>query len=315
MANEIQLFKGAGLPSANLAKFKRNLAQVQAEMPQVGGLPILKLGKDGVWRYGQEDTEVQEGSEWAINPQTIAKGFIAWLPGSRQPREVMRLVFEGNLPRFEDLPDVGVDEKGESLWRPNYAFELTCLNGDDKDLLVKYAAGNKGAGDAFKAIVAQMLHQAEVKPTHMAMIVTLTNTGYQSSTLSWGIKGWIEKPVFELVEWGYTGPVGGEETEAEDDQQSETQQSEIEQPQRRAAAPARGAAPAREPAKEAAPARRGPGRPPAGAKREAAPARNDGNGSAAEATAAEQAAAAGQPEDAGPVVRRRRRAAVTDIPA
>ncbi len=76
--SDIQLFKGAGLPAADIAKYKQALTRVQASAPTIGGLPILKLGKDGIWRYGQTDTDVQDGSEWAVNPVSMKKGFIAW---------------------------------------------------------------------------------------------------------------------------------------------------------------------------------------------------------------------------------------------
>lgn len=310
MANEIALFKGAGLPAGDLAKYKQNLQKTQLSAPTIGGLPILKLRKDGTWCYGQTDTDVQDGSEWAINPVTFKKGFIAWAKdgGTKPLGDVLAPVLAGDLPRLEDMVDVGAE------WRENVYFELTCLNGDDEGKTVKFTNSAMGAVEAFHTLIAHLIHQIETDPSKLVPIVSLEHTSYQHSNRSYGIKGVIVKPLFEIVEWvsnGQAPDVGEEEPEGEDDQQEEAKQPE------RRAAPARGtAAPAREPAKPAAPPRgpvpaRGSAIPRNAPKREAAPARGNGKPVADVSTETQPDV---PPEDAGPVVRRRRRA-VTDIPA
>src|SRR5258708_35882124 len=155
MANDIQLFKGAGMPAGDLAKYKQELQRVQAGAPVIGGLPILKLGKDGIWRYGQTDTEVQDGSEWAINPTTFRKGFIAWAKsgGTKPLGKVLKPVLLGNLPVRDDLPDVGAD------WTENVSFELTCLNGDDDGKTAEYASNAMGGVEAFHTLIAHRFHR------------------------------------------------------------------------------------------------------------------------------------------------------------
>lgn len=252
MTNDIALFKGAGLPATDIAKYKQALTRVQLSAPQIGGTPILKLGKDGIWRYGQKDTEVQDGSEWAVNPTTLKKGFIAWAKsgGTKPLGKVLKPILLGELPIQSELPDVGAE------WKENVSFDLRCMNGDDEGITVEYASNAMGGVEAFHVLVAQFLHQLEVDPTRLVPIVILETQGYQHGNLSYGIKGWVEKPVFTIVEW----VSGGAETAtalSEDEAEEEEQPAEPQQPARRAAAPPRGAAPARETAPERA-ATRGP---------------------------------------------------------
>lgn len=295
MANDVQLFKGAGLPAGDLAKYKQALARAQATAPIIGGTPILKLGKDGTWRYGQHDTEVQEGSEWAVNPVTMQKGYIAWATqgGTKPLGKVVRPILQGNLPLESDLPDVGAP------WSENVSFQLQCMNGEDKGTMVEYASNSMGGIEAFHVLVAHLMHQIEVDPSKLVPVVSLANTSYQHANRSYGLKGVIFKPVFEIVEW----VSGGMETAAAEPEAK--REPEPATPPRRGRPPANMPAEAT-PARAATPSRRaavnGAGKPAYDPVADAA------------ASTQEQYAAAGQPEDAGPVVRRRRRV-VTDIPA
>ena len=317
---DIIAFKGAGLPAGDLAMYKRNLEQAQETAPTIGGLPFLKMGKDAVWRYGQTDTEVQEGSEWAVNPVTFKKGFIAWAEsgGTKPLGEVMKPVLAGNLPRLEQMADVGAE------WKDNVYFELTCLNGDDEGKTVKFANSTKGAVEAFHVLIAHLIHQIDVDKSKLVPIVALQSTGYQHSNRSYGIKGWVAKPHFEIIEWVSNGQAPAEAQEDEPDEEVK----QPEQPQRRAAVPSRGSAAAkREKADFREPAATSRGSAPTlgseiprnAPKRAAAAAGPDseegGNGQVGSnpGGSAEDAANAYTGDPAGPVVRRRRRAAVTDV--
>lgn len=289
--NDIVLFKGANLAKGDLARFKGALQTAQATAPQIGGIPILKLGKDSIWRYGQKDTEVQEGSLWAVNPLTLMKGYVAWGKGGTKPAgKLARNVLQGNLPTQDELPDVGAD------WTEYVEFELTCCNGEDKGTVVKYASNSMGGVEAFhRDIITHLIHQAEVDSTKLVPVVELMVDGYYNNNAQYGVKkdgkaGWIAKPVFEIVEWmTFAGPEHGEADQADNDPPP------AKQPEQQAAPTRRAAVGGGQPAAPAQPARRAP---------------VSGNGKEAEPAAEpQQTVAAGQPEAAAePVVRRRRRA-------
>ena len=56
-----------------------------------GGKPLLRLLRDGIWVYGQENIEVQEGSHWAVNPMQLGRsGLLARRRAERQERDGRR---------------------------------------------------------------------------------------------------------------------------------------------------------------------------------------------------------------------------------
>lgn len=309
MGTDIQLFKLAGLATQDLAKYKKALLKTQATAPVIGGLPILKLGKDGVWRYGQTDTEVQEGAEWAINPTTFQKGFIAWAKegGTKPLGKQMQPILLGDLPVREELPDVGAD------WSENIYFELTCLNGDDEGKTVQFTNSAMGAVEAFHTLVAHLIHQIETEPGKLVPIITLEHSGYQHSNRSYGIKGWVVKPVFEIVEWMDND--ASPEAVGEEDEPDEPEKETV--APKRGPAPKRGGAEAKpepEPTKTVARGARGTATPRGAAPaRDKAPARGAApsrrNGAAKKADAAPEDSEP-EVETVEPVVRRRRRQAV-----
>ena len=72
---------------------------------ETGSKTYLKLDKTGVWLFGEDECEVESGSEWAVNPSRITAGFIAWQDGVKLGEE-MRLITDDPL-RVDELHDVG----------------------------------------------------------------------------------------------------------------------------------------------------------------------------------------------------------------
>jgi hypothetical protein len=76
--NDIVNFGNAKLPSVqNLSAALRSLEH------EVGGsgMAILKMDKTGHWVFGADQTEIEEDSQWAVNPFSFVHGFIAWGDG------------------------------------------------------------------------------------------------------------------------------------------------------------------------------------------------------------------------------------------
>jgi hypothetical protein len=276
MSNDVALFKNAGLSLANIGKYRANIAKVQATAPVGGGEAILRLDKEGVWRFGQQLTEIEPGSLWAANPLTFGKGFTAWAENAKKPRgTVMKNVMSGEVVHPNDLPDVG-----DAEWSESVEVEFTCINGEDKGTTVKYMSNSMGGRERWHQLLAHLDHQFDVDPTRLVAVCSLEHDGYFGSSPQYGTRhpetkqpGWIVKPIFRVVRW------------MEQDKTQE-QQEEVASPDEQVKQ-GNGAAPA-----ASAPTRR----------------QSTIQGEPAGATAQEQAAALAG-DGAGPVVRRRRRVA------
>lgn len=185
--------------TTNLAPtdFVEQAKAFEATAPRVSGnsMPILRMLKsDGSWVYGQDSTEVEEDSEWAIPPDSLAQGFIAWHAGKVEGERMATFGKPAVDP--SSLPEV----KAKNGWEEQVGFGLVCLTGEDEDTKAVFKTNTKGGVEAwnnvFDAIKARAVAGKPFTPR-----VRLTNTSYQHAEY-----GRIFKPIFEIVGW-----VGDEE--------------------------------------------------------------------------------------------------------
>ena len=173
-------------PSALLKGFKK--AQQRQELATTD-VAYLKLDKAGIWTYGSEETEIEDGSKWAINPSTMATGFAAW-EDSTKVGEEMEPVTSDNVVIRGQLPDVGAS------WSPQTAMQLKCLSGEDKGNEVLYSTTSKGGVRAFKTIVAAITARIEAGFTDIIPVVELDVDSYKHKKY-----GKIFVPDLKVVEW------------------------------------------------------------------------------------------------------------------
>lgn len=181
----------------------------------------LKLDKGGYWCFGAEETEVEEGSVWAINPMSLAVGYVAWGDGELLGEE---MVPASDTPIMRaDLPDVGAP------WKPQIGLQLVCTNGEDKDVVVIYKASSKGGQKAFKQILDAIVKQAESGTDKVVPLVTLEVDSYKHSQY-----GKIYTPILEVVEWADMDGMSAEPEAAEaEEPETEAEQPEDDKPKRR----------------------------------------------------------------------------------
>ena len=184
------------------------IAASVAVTPTRGGQPILRLLRHGVWVYGQGDEPVQDGSEWAANPNSFKHGWIAWSSDNR-------LVGESAAPMTSPMP-LKPDPIDGVVWKPLRAFDLKCFYGDDAgtEVIFKTAAG--GGVDAVVKFVVNVLtpqinrevaRTPVVKDRLVVPIIRLDAGSYPNKTYG----GHTFFPVFTLVSWA---TMDGREPEA-----------------------------------------------------------------------------------------------------
>lgn len=197
-STNVVAFANANLPSvSNLATALRNIVN------EVGpsGVVLLKMDKTGHWVYGGDQTEVEEGSTWAVNPYSFAHGFIAWGAG-----EVLgeKMVFIA-----EPLPETGPAPEGAKKgWEPQFSVGLKCLTGEDAGLEVRFSATSTGGKRAVQALAEAIAQQSEKDKDNIAPVVTLDKDHYTHREY-----GRIYTPIFNVKSW--MSAVGGPAAEPE----------------------------------------------------------------------------------------------------
>lgn len=185
---------------ASLQNLKQGLTNVRATIPTAGGDPIMKFQK-GDWCYGQDETEVEEGSRWAINPFGIEHGYVAWKDrpeGSKEPPEQLNNVMvplttakppESALPK---LPD----DKPCRGWDDQLMFQMKCTNGEDAGTQVRFFMTSVGGLAAGAKLVDAIMAQLDRDPDKIVPVVELKHDSYNHKVYK---KVFV--PVLEIVDW------------------------------------------------------------------------------------------------------------------
>lgn len=206
MSNEIVAFKNAGLPISDPGQFAKALAIGQATIAIKSGGDFLKLDKhDGLWKYGTGETEVQEGSHWAINPKSLMMGFISW--GTKGDVLGKKLNPIGMPVDPSTLANTG------ARWDECIAMDLRCMNGEDEGTQVIYEQNSYGAKKAFMDVLQALQLQLAKDPANLVPVVLLESDSYQHKTY-----GKIYNPIFTIVKFVGMGgtPVQDENAQGDD---------------------------------------------------------------------------------------------------
>ena len=163
------------------------------------GSVILKMDKTGHWVFGADQTEVETGSLWAVNPYSFIHGFIAWGEGEVLGEKMVPITQP--LPEMDDAPPTA--KRG---WETQVGMSLKCLDGEDKDMEVRFATTSVGGKRAVQEMAAAIATQVDADVSKPVPVVTLQKEHYQHKSY-----GRIFTPVFKVVKWvgmdGATEPV------------------------------------------------------------------------------------------------------------
>jgi hypothetical protein len=180
---QLATFSKANLPA--LTSALRNLQPVGGDV----GVAIIKMDKGGHWVFGAEQTEIEEGSTWAVNPLSFVHGFIAWGDGEVLAEKMVSIA--NPLPDLEEAPPTA--KKG---WESQVGMSLKCVSGEDKGLEARYTVTSVGGKRAVQTLAVALADQVEKDQSKPVAIVRLKKDSYQHKSY-----GKIYTPVFEIVEW------------------------------------------------------------------------------------------------------------------
>lgn len=149
----------------------------------------LKMSKDGRWTYGSDELEIEEGSLWAINPQSFQTGFAAFDSNFNRLGEEMRNLSEPPVTQA-DLPQVN------GRWLPQIGFQVRCMEGKDEGLQAVYTGRSQGGIQACTKLIDEVYKRIENGDTNCVPMCELNVESYKHNKY-----GKIYTPVFDIVDW------------------------------------------------------------------------------------------------------------------
>ena len=177
------------------------LEAMTADTPAGGDFCYMKMTKSGQWLFGSENDEVEENSQWLIDPRESQAGFVSWGDSGGPP--VAEVMGGGKRPPVNraDLPDTGFP------WDVQKAIQMVCISGDDAGTAVLYKTNSKGGLTAITRVLQDVTARARAGDAKVFPIVTLHHTTGKSN---WGMvsypelkqQDWIDVDDFEAMAGG-----------------------------------------------------------------------------------------------------------------
>jgi len=152
------------------------------------GQTFLKLDSEG-WNYGADQTPIEEGTEWVINPMSVKHGWIKFPPdeaANRSPEVLSVSIFDER----PTPPDSGFSDYLE--------IELAQISeGEDFGKKVVYTGGTVGARAAIQPIIEALSARMIEGNPEMFPIATLDMDDYWHNR--W--KRTVYVPIITVDEW------------------------------------------------------------------------------------------------------------------
>ena len=184
--SNLTTFKNANLPAVSTLATTLRTLDVDAGS---AGTVIIKMDKTGHWVFGADQTEVEDGATWAINPYSFVHGFIAWGEGE--------VLGENMVPVSEPLPEMGVaPANAKNGWEVQVGLSMKCLTGEDEGLEGRYSTTSRGGKRAWQELAVAIAAQVEKDQSKPVPIVRLKSDSYKHKNY-----GKVITPLFEVVGW------------------------------------------------------------------------------------------------------------------
>ena len=186
MSNNIVAFAGANLPSVqSLSTALRKMESAAGP----SGVVILKMDRTGHWVFGADQTEVEDGSQWAVNPFSFVHGFIAWGDGEVLGEKMASV--SDPLPELDAAPPGA--KKG---WETQVGMSLKCITGEDTGMEARFTTTSVGGKRAVQELAVEIATQVDKDQTTPVPVVTLGKEHYQHKSY-----GRIFTPAFGVLQW------------------------------------------------------------------------------------------------------------------
>ena len=183
--SNIVAFSQAGLPAVSSLS-----SALRAIAPDVGSATVIvKMDKTGHWVFGADQTEVEEGSLWAVNPFSFVHGFIAWGEGEVLGEKMVGIT--------QPLPELDAAPQGAKRgWEPQVGFSLKCISGEDAGMEARYTVTSVGGKRAVQQLAVAIATQVEKDQDKPVPVVQLKKDHYSHKSY-----GRVYTPEFAVQHW------------------------------------------------------------------------------------------------------------------
>jgi len=147
------------------------------------------MDRTGHWVFGADQTEVEGGSHWAVNPFSFVHGFIAWGDGE--------VLGERMASVSDPLPELDAAPPGAKKgWETQVGMSLKCVTGEDTGMEARFTTTSVGGKRAVQELAVAIAAQVDKDQSTPVPIVKLESEYYQHKSY-----GRIYTPAFDMVEW------------------------------------------------------------------------------------------------------------------
>lgn len=160
---------------------------------------ILKFSRFGEWTAGQNDEEIEEGTQFVALMDELMVGWVKWQDGKPAAHEMGKLVEGFRPPKRADLGD-----SDETVWErdnkgnPRDPWQLTNylpLKAVDSDRMMTYAPSSRGGLSAIGQLCEAYGKAIRAKPDQFP-VVEIESSSYKHPTF-----GKVPVPVLKVVGW------------------------------------------------------------------------------------------------------------------
>lgn len=162
---------------AALQGLKKGIQNTRQALPTSSTVPILRMGTDGIWVYGQENTEVEDDSLWAVNPLSIQHGYVCWT-NKEKGEGKNELLGEVYAPMAADPVDFANLKDHGWPWKPAACVTLKCTSGEDEGVEVVFKPSSAGGMNVMQKLLTEIEKQLDTGTDAIVPVVELSNDNY-----------------------------------------------------------------------------------------------------------------------------------------
>jgi hypothetical protein len=175
-----KFFGGHNLPAAK-SNLSQALAGFSAAKHALMGKALLRLTKQGIWVFGQDNEILKAGARLVANPASVASGYVAWYMAKIEG-EIMQPITQGPVdpnklgPVSSGSIPPGKDKPSGRGWEDQISVDL--LTQTDPPLQMVYKTSSLGGKKAILTLAGEISMGVDENPKRAYPVIELGTDSY-----------------------------------------------------------------------------------------------------------------------------------------